>query len=479
MLKFGKKAAVHTPRRMRAMLALGAQLDALGAPPAATNNRAIVRAKLGTDWYQMYGNDRYGDCVWVDSGNAVPLLLANAGAPIVVPTLEQVLGDYSAVTGFQAGPPTINDDGTDENTAIAYLRSNGIAGHKLDDSAPIDPTNTDHIKWAIALFMRLRSGIVVSNEYIQAFEDRQPWTVSLAPGNEGHDVAWLDYDPNGVYAGTWARDDQLIPWDKVAQSGFVDELHAELWYDLIRAAGTAPDGLSLDQLDADLRYIGPEEATYTQNVTTIADHDAIEAARYGIARSPHWATVEREHKAAYPACAAGGGGPIQVHHKGASFHVAKLLGRGDLELTEGNLISLTEGPDEDNDGLYHLYLGHGDDFQKDCNPHVDEDVMRFQGVPCSQIKLDPVWQSHAAACPPAWIHWTREMKVLRRQQLDAEFPIDGPGCQAVVARFPDAAPTPYAEWLASSGILREVMAGQISIDDAGVVSAVDPNAPTT
>ena len=171
---------------------------------------------------------------------------------------------------------------------------------------------------------------------------------------------------------------------------------------------------------------------------------------YGVTRSPHWATVEREFKAAYPTCAAGGRGPIQVHHKKVSFHVAvKALGRPDLELTPGNLIGLTEGADEATDGLYHLYLGHGDNFQKDCNPHVDEDVVAFRGVPCPRIKADPTWQAHAAACPPTLREWTRDMLIARRQQLDIEFPIDGAECRAVVARFPEATPVPYETWLAA------------------------------
>lgn len=182
--------------------------------------------------------------------------------------------------------------------------------------------------------------------------------------------------------------------------------------------------------------------------STHVDHGAEEAARHGVARDPHWHEVEEEHKKLEPTCAAGGRGPIQVHHKKVSFHIAKLLGRGDLELTQGNLISLTESMDEAVDGLYHLYLGHGDNFQHDCNPRVDDDVVAYRGWTCPQIKASPTWQAHAAACPQPWDKWTRDEKIARRQQLDVEFPIDGAECRAVVARFPEAAPVPYDEWLA-------------------------------
>jgi hypothetical protein len=440
-MKFGKKAAIPTPRRMRAMLALGTHLAALGSPPAATNNRAAVRAKLGPQWYQMYGNDRYGDCVWVDSGNAVPLLLANAGRPIIVPTESDVLKGYSDVTYFSEGPPVINDDGTDENAAIAYLRSTGIVGQKIDDSAPIDPTQIDNIKWAIALFMRLRSGICVGADYIQAFESRQPWTTAMPPGRDGHDVAFLDYDPNGVYAGTWARDDQFIPWDKVLQPGFVDELHAELWFDLIRAAGTAPDGLSLDVLDADLKYIGPEEDRYLTNISTKPDYGAIEAARHGVVRSSHWETVEKDFKVKHPNCIAGGRGPIQVHHINP-FHYVVSLGRPDLELDHRNLVGLTEGPDEAVDGEYHLLLGHHDNFKLGILSVREDSSNRFHGMSCADIRNDPFWQSIEPL--KALDEMTSVEKRAFRTRLDTELPPDH-SADGPIARWPECKPTPLPE----------------------------------
>ena len=442
-LKLGRKPAVYTPRRMRAMLALGAHLSSLGPPPAATYNRAAARSRLGANWYQMYGNDLYGDCVWVDSGNFIPLVTANAGRDIIVPTLANVLGAYSDATGFQPGPPPVNDEGTDENTAIAYLKATGMTGQKINDSAPVDPANIDNVKWAIALFMGVRSGILVSQPYMDAFERGEPWGVNLPPGNEGHDTRWLDYDPNGVYMGTWARDDQFVPWEKALQPSFVDELHVELWYDMVRSTGLAPNDMSLDQLDADLRAIGPEEAHYTQNVTTEIDYGAVAAAATGHARSDHWPTVRREFLALNPVCVISGTTEqLEVHHV-ESFERAHECGRPDLELDTRFLRTVTRTPGNDLHLILHLL-----DFQSYDDQYA-ADIPLWRGRTEEEIRADPTFVEKVKNRPgPAHLA-TRDDRIGWRRHFDEAYPLDtsptGPA-----ARFGLVVPT-ADEWLASLG----------------------------
>lgn len=445
-VKTGRCAAIHTRKTMRSALIMAKALDALGPGPKTTNDyRVAVNRTTNGDW-GMLGNDNAGDCVWADSGHHLMLRTANAAGAIIVPTAEDVLACYSAVTGYVPGNEA-TDRGTDEVTAMAYLKTTGLLGHKSNDYGTIDPLNQDHVRWCVELFGECRLGILVTPAMVQQFEDKLPWTRMMTDATpDGHDVPIVYCDPDWAYVVTWAGE-QRIAWSLLADTHFVDEAHAELYYDWVREQGTAPSGLDLNQLESDLRYVS--DTSPRTSVSTQTDHGAVEGARLGVQRSAHWSTVEREFKIANPTCAAGGRGPIQVHHKGVSFHIAVLLGRRDRELSPSNLVSLTEGPDESQDGLYHLYLGHGDNFQHDCNPHVDEDVVTFRGVPCPQIKTDPVWQAHAAACPPPWDEWTRDMKIAKRQELDAAYPVDGSECRAVVVRFPDAAPVPYDEWLAA------------------------------
>jgi hypothetical protein len=80
-------------------------------------------------------------------------------------------------------------------------------------------------------------------------------------------------------------------------------------------------------------------------------------------RSPNRRTVEREHLAVNPLCAAcGGKRRVQVHHI-RPFHL-----HPELELDPKNLITLCMGPTE-----CHLRIGHGDDF-KAYNPNVIADA---------------------------------------------------------------------------------------------------------
>jgi hypothetical protein len=99
---------------------------------------------------QMFGNDRYGDCVWAMMANKIIHDTVHAGA-IVIPTLEQVLEAYAAVTGFN--PQTgANDNGTVMVEALAYMQSIGLAGHKILGWGQIDHTNRLHRKLGCDFF---------------------------------------------------------------------------------------------------------------------------------------------------------------------------------------------------------------------------------------------------------------------------------------------------------------------------------------
>src|SRR6185369_13523516 len=104
MLKFGKKPATYTPRSMGTALVLARHLDPLGSPPPASNNYVeAVEKATGGDWGMM-GNDLVGDCVIADDAHYHMLRTANTGT-IEIPTTQQVLDQYSAVTGYNPNNP--------------------------------------------------------------------------------------------------------------------------------------------------------------------------------------------------------------------------------------------------------------------------------------------------------------------------------------------------------------------------------------
>lgn len=127
------------------------------------------------------------------------------------------------------------------------------------------------------------------------------------------------------------------------------------------------------------------------------DHDAEEASRLNIKRSPEWPKVEKEHLAKQPRCVCCKPGSnlkagLQVHHK-FPFHYCIALGRPDLELDLRNLITLCEDESGRPGQDHHLLVGHLDDF-KSSNLEVAHDAhVTFLGMTAAEIRGDKRWQA--------------------------------------------------------------------------------------
>ncbi len=120
------------------------------------------------------------------------------------------------------------------------------------------------------------------------------------------------------------------------------------------------------------------------------DKGAEVAQKYGLARSPEWPAVAREHLLHQPGCAACGyeGQGLQVHHI-RPFHLFP-----ELELDATNLITLCEVKGRD----HHLLLGHLDDWES-YNLNVREDVGRFHNENAKKIRANPTWQKEVQNRP--------------------------------------------------------------------------------
>ena len=249
-MKLGRRPARHTLRTFRGGLALARALAPLGAPPAVSSDY-VSAVKRQAPW-GVYLNDQLGDCVCADSAHQVMLHTANAGV-IVVPSDAEVLQLYEAVGGYIPGQPA-TDQGCDETAMCEYLQSTGLAGQQSAGSGAVDPANLAHIRWAVQLFGACRLGIVVDAAMESQFSSGQPWSTPAAASDTsagGHDVPAVGYDAEYCYVVTWGGL-QPVEWALMAQSAFLEEAHAEVWPDFVRAGGTAPSGFDLTQLLADL-----------------------------------------------------------------------------------------------------------------------------------------------------------------------------------------------------------------------------------
>lgn len=257
-LKLGRKKAHFSRRSLVTSHIMAEHLRALGpAPPASPDWLTAVAQKSPGGW-GMFGNDQYGDCVFADCAHQEILRTANAGT-IWIPTVAQVLALYSACTGFTPNDPN-TDNGADEQSVIDYLTTTGWEGRKLDGHASLNPTNLEHLKWAICLFGASRLGVNLPQSAMDAFNNGQPWDAftDAAPIG-GHDVPLVKYAGGILFVVTWGKLQPVTPGFLMAKypdgTPYVEEAHAELALDWINAAGTAPSKLNLPALVADLQSV--------------------------------------------------------------------------------------------------------------------------------------------------------------------------------------------------------------------------------
>jgi hypothetical protein len=242
---------------MRSAIVMARHLDKLGPAPAECSDYiSAVTALVGDDWGMM-GNDTVGDCTLADPCHTIMLRTANAGT-MVQPSTQDALDAYAAATGYdpsktQPDGSNPTDQGANELDICEFMRLTGILGHKNDQYGTIDAANEDHLRWCVQLFGACRIGVNLPQSAMDQFNAGQAWD-DVGDQNiiGGHDVPVVDYRGGMYYIITWAKLQPVTPKFMFNQS-YVEEAHPELAFDWIRQQGTAPNGLDLAALEADLK----------------------------------------------------------------------------------------------------------------------------------------------------------------------------------------------------------------------------------
>lgn len=244
----GKLAPKYHPKTLK----LGKYLDISLPVPV---QKVFREYKVPKQAKQLFGNDKVGDCTCAGAANMLTLNTCHTG-DVVIPTLEEVMAMYSAVSGYVAG-----DDSTDNGAAmtdvLAYLQDVGLAGHKILGWAQIDHTNEAHRKLACQLFDGTYVGVALpKSAQSQFIEDTQcNWeVVKNSPIEGGHCIIRPGYGAEGDDYVTWAN------WEVKASaawsSTYVDEEYVIITEDWInKITNKTPDGLDLDTLKADLNLL--------------------------------------------------------------------------------------------------------------------------------------------------------------------------------------------------------------------------------
>lgn len=174
-------------------------LGMLPTPPPS-----ILYADPAITW-DMYGNADYGDCEEAGYGHYVNQTTFYGTGVEIKPTLTDVLGMYSAITGFNPKDPS-TDQGTYTQDLLAYGRKTGLAGHKLIAYAAINAANPTTVKQAIAFFGQLLIGIQFPDTAMEQFNAGQDWDVVRGAKLEGgHCVLIVGYDQDGLDLITWGK----------------------------------------------------------------------------------------------------------------------------------------------------------------------------------------------------------------------------------------------------------------------------------
>jgi hypothetical protein len=195
---------------------------------------------------QMYGNDQYGDCVWAMIANFIILTTAHTGS-MIVPTLDDVLKAYAAVTGFDRVTGA-NDNGTVMTDAFEYMRTVGMAGVKFLAWAQIDHTNLVHRKLGADLFGATMTGVKLRAAAQEQFAAGGSFElVPASPVEGGHAILRPGYGSLGDDYVTWAK------WDQKASAAWsadaIDEEYVVVtsaWINQVTQK--TPGGLALSEL---------------------------------------------------------------------------------------------------------------------------------------------------------------------------------------------------------------------------------------
>lgn len=198
----------------------------------------------------MLGNDRYGDCVFAADGHAVQQqTFFGQGAMTTVDT-SQVLAGYSAVTGFSAGPPVVNDNGAMIADGLGYLLKTGMSGVRIAAYGSVDPAAIGKVKTAVAQFGAVSIGFNFPSSAMSQFNAGMPWDVVANDGgiDGGHCVLVTGYDSTYLYVFTWGAVQKMTYsfWAK-----YVDEawpLVSQSWVNT--ASGLDPEGVDIAALGA-------------------------------------------------------------------------------------------------------------------------------------------------------------------------------------------------------------------------------------
>lgn len=259
--RLGLNAIKHDRRTLHLSKYLMDGIDQ--APPNCDWNEAV-----GDQWGMML-NDQEGDCAIACPYHMAMCMSLNVGKKFIY-TDEQVQADYMAVTASEGAgfdPNTgLNDNGCNELDVLNYWTKTGMMGgaDKIIAYVQVDPSNFQHLRYALSLFGPLMTGIALPEAASDQIDAGQPWTTPYGtftqyfphfrPGSwGGHAVPFTSYAQSGMW--------NCITWGKkqAMTQGFIQtycqEAYAVISPDWIDAKGISASHIALADLLSDAKKL--------------------------------------------------------------------------------------------------------------------------------------------------------------------------------------------------------------------------------
>jgi hypothetical protein len=236
-----------------------AALTRAGLPPVPLS-QDVDRASTVNSW-PMYCNDVLGCCTISGIGHMYGAWTQYAAGAEALFTDDQIQAVYSRVGGYVPGDPD-TDQGCNMQDVLQDQRAEGItdtAGrvHKVAGFAAFgNPADEDLLGQVLDVFGTVYVGINCQASILTEFSDQQPWTWTPGEPVEGGHAICLQRR-----LGSGDAPLEYVTWGALQaattdfQANAAEEAWAVVTEDWLRASGTTVEGLDLQQLLADMRYV--------------------------------------------------------------------------------------------------------------------------------------------------------------------------------------------------------------------------------
>ena len=253
-VKFGRLHRTYDPRIPHLSALLAGQVPP--PPPPSIDWTKGMPANLG-----MMLNDTLGDCTCAAVYHAIQVWTYNANKKMVTWPDADVEKLYIQACGYNPRVPGEGPGGNEQSVLTYLLKTgaptgaNGQTRHTITAFLEVDPRNTDDVKRTIAECGLAYIGFNVP-ESVQPPGEPPPAVWQYIPDQSksigGHAVVLAGYDSQGARVISWGQY-YTMTWEFFAH--FVDEVYAIADAEWIEAKGKTPGGLTLDQLEAQMKAL--------------------------------------------------------------------------------------------------------------------------------------------------------------------------------------------------------------------------------